>query len=93
MHKRILSDIHIRLVVTDKYAGFNLPDRENMTDYRAIMSDAPQFYKWCKDLFLYYWEKSKPHIPYYARAQKILWYDLKLNENLTISRKGRNKKL
>jgi len=64
MHKRILSDIHIRLVVTDKYAGFSLPDRENLTDYRAIMGDDPTFYKWCKDLFLYYWEKSKPHIPY-----------------------------
>ena len=64
MHKRTLSDIRIRLVVTDKYAGFSLPDRENMTDYRAIMGDDPMFYNWCKDLFLYYWEKSKPHIPY-----------------------------
>ena len=67
MHKRTLSDIRIRLVVTDKYAGFSLPDRENMVDYRAIMSDDPQFYKWCKDLFLYYWEKSRPHIPYFKK--------------------------
>jgi len=64
MYKRTLSDIRIRLVVTDKYAGFSLPDRENMTDYRAIMGDDPTLHNWCKNLFLYYWEKSKPHIPY-----------------------------
>jgi predicted transcriptional regulator len=64
MHKRVLSEVNVRLVVTDKYAGFGLPLRENMTDYRAIMGDDPRFYKWCKDLFQYYWEKARPHIPY-----------------------------
>lgn len=67
MHKNVLPEIHIRLVVTDKYAGFGLPLRENMTDYRAIMGDDPMFYKWCKDLFIYYWEKSRPHIPYFDK--------------------------
>jgi len=65
MHKRVLSMVNVRLVVTDKYAGFGLPLRENMTDYRAIMGDDPRFYKWCKDLFQYYWDSSKPHIPYF----------------------------
>jgi predicted transcriptional regulator len=64
MHKRILSEVNVRLVVTDKYSGFGLPLRENMTDYRAIMGDDSRFHKWCKDLFTYYWEKSRPHIPY-----------------------------
>lgn len=67
MHKRILPEIHIRLVVTDKYAGFSLPDRENMTDYRAIMGDDPMFHNWCKNLFIHYWEKSKSHIPYFKK--------------------------
>ena len=67
MHKRTLPEIHIRLVVTDKYAGFGLPDRENMIDYRAIIGDDPLFYNWCKELFLFYWEKSRPHIPYFEK--------------------------
>jgi len=65
MHKRVLSEVNIRLVVTDRYSGFGLPLRENMTDYRAIMGDDPRFYEWCKGLFKYYWDRSKPHIPYF----------------------------
>ena len=63
MYKHVLPEVNIRLVVTDKYAGFGLPLIENNTDYRAIMGDETKFYKWCKDLFLHYWDRSKPHIP------------------------------
>jgi predicted transcriptional regulator len=67
MHKNVLPEIHIRLVVTDKYAGFGIPLRENKIDYRGIMGSDPVFYKWCKDLFIYYWEKSSPHVPYFMK--------------------------
>jgi predicted transcriptional regulator len=59
--------VGIRVVVTEKHAGFSLPLRSNRANYRAFNGDAdPKFYKWCKDLYLYYWEKAKPVTPKFA---------------------------
>ncbi len=60
VQKRVLPTVEIRIVVTEKSAGFSLPLRSNSSSYRAFRGDSPEFRKWCTDLFLYYWERAKP---------------------------------
>ncbi len=60
VQERVLPTVGIRVVVTEKRAGFSLPLRSNKLSYRAFEGESPKFYKWCKDLFFYYWEKAKP---------------------------------
>ncbi len=60
VQKRVLSRVDIRVVVTEKGAGFSLPLRSSKLNYGAFQGEAPKFHKWCQDLFLYYWEKAKP---------------------------------
>ena len=46
------------LVVTEKAARFVLPNSAGRFEYGFNGTD-PKFHKWCKDLFLHYWEKGK----------------------------------
>ena len=65
--KRTLPKVNIVIVVTDKAAGFCLPNRNGRLDYRNIHGNGPKFRKWCQDLFLYYWERAKPVTPVSVR--------------------------
>jgi predicted transcriptional regulator len=58
--KRSLPKVDIVIVVTEKTAGFCLPDRNGKLDYRNLHGNDPKFLKWCQDLFLHYWERAKP---------------------------------
>jgi predicted transcriptional regulator len=60
VQKRELPKVDVLVIVTDKAAGFCLPYRNGKMDYRNFNGEDPQFRKWCKDLFLYYWEKATP---------------------------------
>jgi len=60
VQKRVLPQVNILLIVTDKSAGFCLPQKSGKIDYRNIHGTDPKFQKWCKDLFLYHWDKAKP---------------------------------
>jgi predicted transcriptional regulator len=60
VQKRVLSKVDMIVVVTDKAAGFCLPRRDGIMDYRNINGTNETFRNWCKDLFMYYWEKAKP---------------------------------
>ena len=60
-HRRFLDEIKISIVLTEKSAGFYLPAKDGKIDFSiAFFSQDEEFHKWCKDLFLYYWEKARP---------------------------------
>ena len=60
-HLRLTGEIKISMVMTEKSAGFCLPGRDGKIDFSiAFFSRGEEFHKWCKDLFLYYWEKARP---------------------------------
>ena len=61
--KRVLPKVDVILIVTDKAAGFCLPQRNGKIDYRNMHGTDPNFRKWCKDLFSHYWNQAKPVIP------------------------------
>ena len=63
VHKRVLPKVDVIVIVTDRAAGFCLPQRNGKIDYRNFNGQDPKFHNWCKDLFLYYWKNAKPVIP------------------------------
>jgi predicted transcriptional regulator len=63
VQKRVLAKVNSIIIVTDKAAGFCLPNASGKIDYRNIHGTDPKFRKWCEDLFLYYWNQAKPVIP------------------------------
>ncbi len=60
VQKRVLENVDVIIVVTEKEAHFCLPNRSGKIDYVGFSGKDPKFRKWCKDLFLYYWAKAKP---------------------------------
>jgi predicted transcriptional regulator len=60
IQKRVLPRVDISIVCTEKYAVFCLSNRNGKIDYTGFAGTDKKFHKWCKDLFLHYWEKAKP---------------------------------
>lgn len=60
VQKRVLQKVELVIVVTEKVAAFCLPNLSGRIDYTGFGGSDPKFHKWCKDLFLYYWNKAKP---------------------------------
>lgn len=60
VQKRILPKVEVVIVMTEKVAAFCLPNRRGRIDYTGFGGTDPKFHKWCKDLFLHFWEKAKP---------------------------------
>jgi len=60
VERRTLPKIELRVLVTEKEAMFGLPFLNGQMDYAQFMSKDSKFYKWCEDLYLFYWEKAKP---------------------------------
>ncbi len=60
IQKRVLPKIDVLTVLTDNYAIYCLPNRNGKIDYTGFSGEDLKFHKWCKDLFLHYWEKAKP---------------------------------
>lgn len=58
--RRILHSIDVRIVMTENEAMCSLPLMDGKIDYTSFIGKDPKFHKWCKDIFLYYWEKAKP---------------------------------
>jgi len=64
VQKRVLPKVDVVIVMTEKVAAFCLPNRSGRIDYTGFGGSDPKFHKWCKDLYLYYWEKAKPVTSY-----------------------------
>jgi predicted transcriptional regulator len=58
--KRSLSKVDVLVVLTEKYAVFCIPNKNGKIDYTGFKGEDDVFHKWCKDLFLHYWDKAKP---------------------------------
>jgi predicted transcriptional regulator len=59
--KKILPSVEFSLLVFDNNAGFSSKRHDGKIDYGAgFQASDPISYKWCKDLFLYYWDKAEP---------------------------------
>jgi predicted transcriptional regulator len=60
VERRVLPEVKVNIIVTDKEAVFGLAYSDGRMDYTQFLSRDPKFRKWCKDLFLHYWEKAEP---------------------------------
>ena len=60
VQKRVLPKVDVVIVMTEKVAAFCLPNVSGRIDYTGFGGSGPKFHRWCKDLFLYYWDKAKP---------------------------------
>ncbi len=60
IQKRVVPKVNVLVVITDSLAIFCLPNRSGRIDYTGLQGKDIKFRDWCKDLFLYYWEKAKP---------------------------------
>jgi hypothetical protein len=58
--RRTLPSVNMRLMLNEKEALICFPLKFGRIDYAPFTSRDPEFHKWCKDLFLYYWNKAKP---------------------------------
>jgi len=58
---RTLPNIPICGAVTDRGGGFKLPFTDGSMDHSTmVVGSDPAFCKWCRDLFLHYWERAEP---------------------------------
>ncbi len=60
---KILTDVPITVVYSEKEAFICLPSTEGRMDYAAFHSKDQMFVNWVRDVFLYYWDKGKPYNP------------------------------
>ena len=58
--RRTLPTVKMRLLLNEKEALICFPLKDGRIDYAPFTSKNPEFHKWCKDLYLYYWERAKP---------------------------------
>lgn len=63
IQKRVLDKVEILVVMTEKHAVFCLPNKSGRMDYQGFIGEDKRFRNWCKELFLYYWNKSQPITP------------------------------
>ena len=59
VQKRTLPQIHTIVLATDKHSFFSVPTANGKMDYTGFNSNNDRFRKWCKDLFIHYWETAK----------------------------------
>jgi predicted transcriptional regulator len=60
VQRRTLPGFNLVVIVSDKEAVIGLPYLNGKMDHAQYFSMDPDFIKWCKDLFFYYWTKAKP---------------------------------
>lgn len=61
LKERMLDSLGISLFMSEKeIAVIAFPTTEGKFDYLGFTSRDERAHKWCKDLFLYYWERAEP---------------------------------
>lgn len=60
--RRVYPDLNLAVIASDKEAVLGLPYLNGRMDYAQFFSKDSSFIKWCKDIFLYYWDRAKPMI-------------------------------
>ncbi len=57
--KRVLPSVEVVLLVSDDDAVICVPLKGGRMDYTGFRARDTISYKWCRDLFLYYWERAR----------------------------------
>lgn len=61
---RVVNQIPIMFIASEKEAGINFPDRKGIFHLSStFFSDDRSFLGWCEDLFEHYWRSSEPITP------------------------------
>ncbi len=60
---RYLKRIPVTLVINENEASLTFRNRGGLMDYMGLHGSDEKFRKWCKDLFVYYWEKAEHWYP------------------------------
>ena len=60
VQKRVLPEVNVVVLVSDEDAVFCVPQLGGKMDYTGFRARDPVSYKWCRDLFLYFWDKAMP---------------------------------
>lgn len=61
---RIIDDIDVFIYMNEKFVIISFPDKNGTFDYLGFESTDQRTLNWCKDLFAYYWMRSKPFLTY-----------------------------
>jgi len=55
-----LEEVRVCVMMNEGLAGLCLPDSAGKIDFTTgFASRDPKFHKWCRDLYLHYWEEAK----------------------------------
>jgi len=57
--QRVISTVPAIMLISEKYAGINLPSMDNRADNMILYGNDPKILKWAYDLFIHYWEQGK----------------------------------
>ena len=66
MENRFLEKVDVAIVMSEKEAGVTFPTIDGRIDYGfGFVTTDKLGHDWCRDLFLYYWERATTEIPKY----------------------------
>jgi predicted transcriptional regulator len=60
---RYIERIPVALVVSEKEASAVFRTHKGVLDYMGLFSTDEKFLKWCRDLFIYYWDRADQWYP------------------------------
>jgi len=63
IERRTLNRVDVIITMSDKKARFAFPTVDESMDYIGFGSADESSHKWCRELFLHYWERAKPGEP------------------------------
>lgn len=58
--RRALPKVEAIILMTEKEAIFCLPDKDGKIDYVPLIGKDARFHRWCRDLYIHYWERANP---------------------------------
>lgn len=58
VEQRMIDEVNILLIVSEKQGVVSFPDLNNEFDYKGFISIDKKSLEWCKDLFNYHWKKA-----------------------------------
>lgn len=56
---RGIDALPVNFLITEREAGLSFPFLGGRADYAGFVGEDPRFLDWVKDLFVYYWERSR----------------------------------
>ena len=60
---RYIERVPVTLVITENYATVVFRRHNGVMDYMGLFGTDEKFRKWCRDLFMYYWENAEHWYP------------------------------